>query len=593
MSKRLISLILVLVLFTTALISCKKEPEGEITETDTEVQTEAPPPFYEIAAEELANYMIVYSADASQDVIDATTNLAAAFSMKFGVALRARDDAYIDSTGNPVVGEYEILIGNTNRPESQQFLSELEYQDRGYKVIGKKIVIAAHDPFITANTVNEFSSFVRKTGKDVTVFFNTDMDHVVRGSYTFDTITVNGGDISDYQIVYPKGKSFERALANKLRRVIAEQCGSMLTVTADNAEPTEREILIGKTNRAANTAPLAGVNDGRGYLALDGNKLVLCGNTALGNATATDALIDLLTDGGSSDVLELHVENGLKTDANGASEFSAMTFNVGADGINAGRKQRVVETIVRYLPDTIGLQECSAEWKKYLTEQLGDYYEYVGVGRDADGTGLASAILYAKEKLTLKESATKWLSATPDEVSKLDQADANYTYTWAKLERKDGESFILLNTQLGTNSVVRTAQARMLLEFMWANKDTAIVLTGDLNCTEGSEEMNTLLCEFMRHSAVIAEEKQLGSQSANKLSDTVLVYDKFIDVTVMKVAADRIDGMYASKSNAAYIEFLVDYNGTEYTESGITSNGQLNTVPDRDGEEYDPFIPFT
>ena len=273
--------------------------------------------------------------------------------------------------------------------------------------------------------------------------------------------------------------------------------------------------------------------------------------------------------------------------------FSTMSFNISAENFTEVRGKLVVETIVRYLPDTVGLQECSADWKEYLMEHLGAYYGYVGIGRDANGTGLATAILYAKSKLTLKDSGTRWLSDTPDTVSKPEAADANYTYTWAELERPGGECFILLNTQLGNNSAVRTAQARMLLDFMWANKDRAIVLTGDLNCVEGSEEFNTLLCEFMRHSAVIAAEKQLGTATANKLSDTVLVYDKFVDVTVMRIATERIDGMYASNSRAAYVEFTVDSNGTEYTESGITSGDQLNQVPDREGEEYEPFIPFT
>ena len=99
--------------------------------------------------------------------------------------------------------------------------------------------------------------------------------------------------------------------------------------------------------------------------------------------------------------------------------FRAMTFNVSAESFTEDRGEKVVETIVKYLPDAIGLQECSADWREYLMAHLGAYYGYVGVGRDANGTGLATAILYAKEKLTVKDSATKWLSATPDEVSKL------------------------------------------------------------------------------------------------------------------------------------------------------------------------------
>ena len=592
MSKRLISLILVLILLGTALASCQKDnPDNKDSESsDTEPETvieEAP--FYEILTSELENYTIIYPEDVTDEMMNSINTLASAFSLKFGISMTTKDDNPTNYKGESQIGEYEIIIGDTRREESAELLSELEYGDRGYKIIGKKIAIASHDSYTTATTVTEFSSIVRRTDKNAEIFFNSDMNSVTLGSYNYGTITVDSADISEYRIVYPDGKSFEAALAKKLWRAIAEQCGSMLSVVSDSDAASGSEILIGKTNRQTNTSSLSGVNDGRGLVTLDGKNIVLCGNNALGCATAVESFINSFADGEKCETLALKVENGLVSDTGKAS---TMSFNVSADGKTDSRAERVLETIVRYLPDTVGLQDCSEEWKEYLTSKLGDYYGYVGVGRDAEGTGLATAILYAKDKLTVKESATKWLSETPDEVSRTDGADANYTYTYVLFERAEGTPLLHVNTQLGTSSTVRTAQAKMILEFMYAHKDTAIILTGDLNCTEGSEEFNALVCEFMRHSAAITADGQLGSYTHGNLSDTVLVYDEYIDVSYMEIASKRIDGAFASSSYAAYIEYTVDYNGTDFTETGVTSGGQLTWEPDRDGEEYPPFIPF-
>ena len=591
MSKKLISLILVLILLITALVSCKKTPadEGgnEPSDTVTEPSTDDPEPFYEIAPDELENYAIVYPENVTDEMMDAINTLASAFSMKFGISMRTKDDTPVNYKGESQIGEYEIIVGDTRREESTEFLSELEYSDRGYKIIGKKIVIASHDSHTTAITVPEFSSLVRRTSKDAKVFFSSDMNSITYGAYTYGTIKIGSADISEYRIVYPEGKNFEATLAKKLWRAIAENCGSMLTIVSDSEPASGYEILIGKTSRQASA--LNNADKGKGRVELIGNNVYLYGDSALGNAIAVEAFIESFANGEKSESLSLNVNSGSVIDTTSAS---AMSFNVTSSGITDARAEAVLETIVKYLPDTVGLQEVSLEWKNFLMEHLGDYYGYIGVGRDAEGTGLSAAILYAKEKLTVTESGTKWLSDTPDQVSKLDGADANYTYTYALFKDTNGTPVMHINTQLGTSSAVRTAEARMILDFMYAHKDTAILLTGDLNATEGSEEFNALVCEFMRHSASIAESKQLGSYTSAQLSDTVLVYDKLMDVHCINVATKRIDGVYASSSYAAYIEYTISYNGTDSTASGVTSNGKLTWEPDRDGETFPSFVPF-
>ena len=585
-------------MLASVLASCKDKEQQDGGAVDSNSSDESasestpddePLAFYEISVEELTNYTIVYPETAGDDIKNAVNALASALSMKFDVAPRAVIDKPVDYKGDSLVGDYEIIIGNSRRDEAEQFLSSIEYSDRGYAIIGKKLVIAAHDPFVTANTVVEFSSVVRNMSGDAKVFFNSDMNKVTRGSYTYGTIQIDGTDISKYSIVYPSGKNFERNLAQRLWRAIAEECGSILPIKTDKDAASGREIIIGKTTRPISTTALSGVSDGRGLVALESGSVCLCGNSALGVATATEAFINSFYGGQKTETLTLTVNTGLVSDT---SSLSTMTFNVDSDGVTSARTSKVIETITRYLPDTVGLQECSAEWKRQLTSNLGDYYGYIGVGRDADGTGLASAILYAKEKFTLVDSGTKWLSGTPDTVSAVEGSDANYTFTYAILKSTDGTEYMHINTQLGNTAEVRTAQARLLLDFIYQHSDKAIILTGDLNCIEGSTEFNSLVSEFMRHCAAISKKSSLGTFSKKNLSDTLLCYDKYMDISYMEVVYKRIDGEYASPSFAAYAEFSINYDGTEFEESGITSGGNLTWEPDREGEDYPPFIPF-
>lgn len=626
MSKKIISLILIFLLVGAVVVSCKKkkqeagesesQTEQNITtesetetnsetdaETDSETESEAEsesesetesesesedeaPTFHEILVSELENYMIVYPEGSSDDVKKTVNDLAQAISNRYGVTVPSKNDNPVNYMGESQVGEYEILVGDCRRDESQALLSELEYNDRGYRLDGKKLVIASHDAFTTLSLVSEISSIVRAQ-KDNTVFFNSDMDKIYCGKYNYETMTLGGHDISEYIIVYPKESKFDANLAQKLRRAIAEECGSLLEVVSDKEEAAAYEIIIGSTSRIKEPTALKGASVGAGYTALSGDTLVLYGKDALGSAVAVDSFIGLFRDAEDVDILELSVSDGIVYDT---GVDSSMSFNLTASGKNSARVKRVVETIVKYLPDTVGLQECSPEWKNSLLTELGDYYGYVGTGRDAKGTGLSTGILYAKHKLTVVDSGTRWLSYTPDQVSKLGGADANYTYTWAKLKNNKGQTFITLNTQLGNTAAVRAEQASILLDVMYGMRDTAIIFTADMGCAEGSEPFNTLLCEFMRHSAAICASDKMGSFTQSNLTDTLLIYDKYIDVYYMEVAYSRIDGAFASDSRAAYIEYVIDMNGTSYTQSG-TSDDKLTVVPDRDGTGYDPLDP--
>ena len=92
-------------------------------------------------------------------------------------------------------------------------------------------------------------------------------------------------------------------------------------------------------------------------------------------------------------------------------------YNNPDDGENAWphRKARVIDLLNRYQPDLIGLQEVRKEPLDDLIAGLPNF-GWVGVGRD-DGkeAGEFAAIFYRQSRLQLAQSATLWLSETPQE----------------------------------------------------------------------------------------------------------------------------------------------------------------------------------
>ena len=297
---------LALLMTGTLLVACKKEEETA-PETEATESVEGQSTLSQVTVEGLANYVLVYSADATDEVASAAGTIVAAFATKFDVTLKTRTDDYIDRTGELVIEEYEILLGDTNREESKEFLSGLKYKDKGYALVGKKICIGAHDFYTTASIASEFASFIRKSDKKADVFFDESMNTVKPAEYNYGAMTVDGANISEYRIVYPDGSGLEQVMATKVRRAIAESCGVLVEIVSDTAEAADREILIGKTNREIGLSVLDGAQYDKGFVGMYGNKILICGGGSVGISNATNAFIGLFAGGEKADTFEIDV----------------------------------------------------------------------------------------------------------------------------------------------------------------------------------------------------------------------------------------------------------------------------------------------
>ena len=163
-SIKTISLLLALITFLSAvavLAGCGGD--GEVTTEPPADNTTEPAPetgpeeeLSPIMLADLEKYFIIRPEKNTKDLLDTINGLYQRIKSK--VAIGYKDDFYKENTPAFSIGEYEILVGKTNRLETAQFLSDLKYNDYGFAQIGKKIVIAGHSDEATMKAISAFTT---------------------------------------------------------------------------------------------------------------------------------------------------------------------------------------------------------------------------------------------------------------------------------------------------------------------------------------------------------------------------------------------------------------------------------------------------
>ena len=165
--KRIIALFLAVLMLLPALIACNKgEPEETtlpVVETTVEETTEPVPTGLLLVHDGVTDYVIVRPTECQVFVTDAMSEFRAAVKEKYGVTITPKDDwvkglakgeAY-DST------ELEILIGDTNRRESQEVLASLQPGEYAIRVVGDKLVLIGTTDYLTGIAVEAFTAYVK------------------------------------------------------------------------------------------------------------------------------------------------------------------------------------------------------------------------------------------------------------------------------------------------------------------------------------------------------------------------------------------------------------------------------------------------
>mgnify|MGYP002517294486 CR=1 FL=1 len=178
--------------------------------------------------------------------------------------------------------------------------------------------------------------------------------------------------------------------------------------------------------------------------------------------------------------------------------LKVMSFNVQTENgtqVDFDLRAEMLRDLMDQLqPDSIGMQEVTTGWI-YRMDTFAFNASYAGVGEGRTPGGEASSIYYRKDKFDLVNSGTFWLSETPDEAGTYLEASLYPRIcTWAHLRDKvTGYEYIHVNTHLdhlggSDGRSLRTAQTRVILEYLKSLPDVPMVMTGDFNQAKTNSE---------------------------------------------------------------------------------------------------------
>ncbi len=243
-----------------------------------------------------------------------------------------------------------------------------------------------------------------------------------------------------------------------------------------------------------------------------------------------------------------------------------MTFNLLCEGKDEHfmkyRRDLAVRTIIEQQPDSVGVQEATPEWMKWLTGHL-QGYDHVGIGRDnGKKLGEHAAIFYLKDKYKVIDSGNFWISSTPEVPAMGWDAVCIRICTWAVLEDlQTGEQYAHINTHLDhRGELAKTNGIRMILDKA-ASFNIPVVCTGDFNTFEGSPLYEQLMSGTLRDTKFLTPDTMKNATFHHfklptvetDIIDYVLVNNK-VKPLVYRVITEGIDGKFVSDHYPVYAD---------------------------------------
>lgn len=200
-------------------------------------------------------------------------------------------------------------------------------------------------------------------------------------------------------------------------------------------------------------------------------------------------------------------------------KVTVMSFNVrqskakevdpGNSWIN--RKDACLQMLKETMPDVVGFQEVQMgdQWP-FFRDSLKTSYDGYAIGRrDGKVKGETSGFLYNRDKLTLLEHGTFWLSETP-EVPSLSFDEKYYrSATWGIFKvAKSNKYFLYINTHMGLTYMSQTKGFKVILDKLPELNPIGypVVITGDFNVTMSHDAFDTAR-QTMNNAIEVAERK--------------------------------------------------------------------------------------
>lgn len=567
---KLLLLLLCAAMLAGCLLACGAgKPAEETGDANTETGATEPPETGSISASALSDYRIIYPSEMDYAKLKTAMNdLIKAVDARFGVCLDIRDDFVREGTIYSIA-EHEILLGTTNREESQTVCAGLaKANDYEIRLFGEKLVIAGITEEAVSSGIRALIETWSAAGATAEVFFDRSQNVRFTDRYELSDLTVDGTSISEFTVVY-ENNSAGKKLAEQVAAAVRSRCGYPLPIQSDlKALPAGKCIFIGKTTAPAPSDLTLQNPEEQYYAAIRGGNLYLYGRTVPMVYQAIEEMLASIQNA-TEENRALALSGGAVTATD--SSLVAMSFNILCDKRTDARDAAVIDTIRRNNPDTFGVQEATPSWMTLLKNTFGDEYGVVGEGRNGGNSGEYSAVFYRKSRFNLIASGTQWLSDTPTvKGSKMAGAAYPRVFTYAVLECKDtGRRFIHVNTHTDhvpdatvDGNAVRLKQVQVITEFLKRNyPDLPTIISGDLNDQKTAPSIRHLLNAGYDHCADIA----LSSDPTPTFKSTVIdyllyshndffLYEYKVDTAVY---TDGLNGRTASDHNAIIVRYEI------------------------------------
>lgn len=291
--KRTIALILTLLLSLALFAGCGKADSNNASSSeggDSAFTTDD----VVFVSDDSSVYTIVRPENADSTIVKAASSVVLTIKKQYGL----KDVKNISDDTNDGSGEYEILIGETNREETaiaKQYLIDNvggRYCDYIVGSMGNKIVIIGVNDTATEAAVKYFVN--NYVGKDV---ISGGILYTYATEGDFMDITIAGNNISKYSIVRQHYNSsyITQIQLEELHKTIIDKTGFDLKIVEDlYVDEGEFEIVIGDTNRNDNPE----LNNYNEYVIKTvGNKVFLNGGSYHSTAIAVSEFIKLINGG--------------------------------------------------------------------------------------------------------------------------------------------------------------------------------------------------------------------------------------------------------------------------------------------------------
>ena len=353
------------------------------------------------------------------------------------------------------------------------------------------------------------------------------MFFTVRPDHPLAEVRLYGTPLREYRIVCSADAGpLEQAAALRLADTLLLQSGYALPVVTDETEAVTHEIVLGQTTRpAAQVGPLGetdyavrGGTDGRitvqggSYCALYGGMLALVEHCA-GDVTEAFGLngsvsAELEAERASPDDVRIMTRNCLFWDSDTLLTDHTM------------RAALTAETVNLYQPDFVGLQEADNIMMPLIRADLDG--PYADLRDDLPGmAGVNYSILYRSDLWKFEEGGGERFSNDPSQ--------AIWGYVWGRFSNlQTGKSILVMNLHYHYRSTedrlpevaVVNAALKSLMERFPA---LPVAVTGDYNCTIGSEEFGAMMQDLpnpMQSGVELTTDNDAGGYGIDHVSVT-------------------------------------------------------------------------